>query len=448
MRRINGTFYEAGGAKQLWRFVVTVLASRLLIDLPPNFGTLSANMTVEELIGVIKRTMHGPETWKRGAKPHIIQEVTWHPDPLSISPPMAVRVLSGGQHLLVVTRDSIECYAAETKQRAFVEMRGLKRCASQLLDGGQLLRIAVECAEYLGVRILEIDLRSGNSTALAQLEIPYGIDKVVLCGDVVAITSVIAESGVPTSLVVFNWRLDTYAIFAQTPEVLELTLVPRRVIVCRANFRDASRAEVLVYLMDNLTWHPLDRDGRIIFSVPPQQPPHDYVAVAPHVNHIDCQFKRFQVFARPCPVHEGDYVLSACAVSEHSLSLGDLFRGAFPIAGGVPRCGDMFTFRLSATGVSFERSNMVVASHSNPTSTGYSLERGKIKNTVLDVDMSRRAVRYDLREAGVLSADYTVNTVHVRRMGRTRRGRNLWDNKLVVQLCVLRRWLKMVKLGT
>ncbi|KAJ7176221.1 hypothetical protein C8R43DRAFT_1230394 [Mycena crocata] len=236
LSRVNRHFHALTFSKHLWLSLVRDLASRGLIDAPPD--ELLHTLSKDALIDEIKRVIVGPRTWSSNWELLTIARQLSLPLP-SLSedsdPPTvlhqssgSVHLLPGGRHALLYTGTSRErglaCYGLHST-RCVWEWRRLGWCVGGFAweSNSQKGETAVACIgvsdgnENHSLLVLQINLTTGESRELFHFapEHAMHLHDLELCGDHVAAKAQ-RRAAERVDVLLLNWRRKEFILFPGT----------------------------------------------------------------------------------------------------------------------------------------------------------------------------------------------------------------------------------------
>ncbi|KAJ7240529.1 hypothetical protein C8J57DRAFT_1727082 [Mycena rebaudengoi] len=170
-------------AKHLWIHLIEDLAARRLFDLPHDRSL--QDHTTAELIEEVKKLVIGPRTWSRRSRtpPTILRhiKISLHSDLITIG----LELLPGGKYLAAINDTCIELWHVATCTLIWCLSVRWLRYNFELLDYADTALCAFAALESPGtVKVLSVDLSSGESTEVFAIDIPDGTllaDTLVLC---------------------------------------------------------------------------------------------------------------------------------------------------------------------------------------------------------------------------------------------------------------------------
>ncbi|KAJ7240521.1 hypothetical protein C8J57DRAFT_1478147 [Mycena rebaudengoi] len=173
--QVNKRFRAIALAKHLWIYLIEDLVARRLFDLPHDRSL--QDYTTAELIEEVKKLVIGPRTWSR-RRSRIPPTVLRH---IKISPPRSydllnsLELLPGGKYLAAIYNTRIELWSVVTCVVIWCLQAGWELYTIELLEYADTALIAFETPESCGtVKVLSIDLSSGESTEVFAIDLPEG----------------------------------------------------------------------------------------------------------------------------------------------------------------------------------------------------------------------------------------------------------------------------------
>ncbi|KAJ7240522.1 hypothetical protein C8J57DRAFT_1727076 [Mycena rebaudengoi] len=174
--QVNKRFRAIALAKHLWIYLIEDLVARRLFDLPHDRSL--QDHTTAELIEEVKKLVIGPRTWSR-RRSRTPPTVLRHNDIKIPSPHsdllIGLELLPGGKYLAAIHDTRIELWHVTT--RAVIWCLQVR----QLLYTFELLEYADTALFAFGifespetVKVLSIDLNSGESTEVFAIDLPDG----------------------------------------------------------------------------------------------------------------------------------------------------------------------------------------------------------------------------------------------------------------------------------
>ncbi|KAJ7240525.1 hypothetical protein C8J57DRAFT_1727079 [Mycena rebaudengoi] len=161
-------------AKQLWIHLIEDLVARRLFDLRHDRSL--QDYTTAELIEEVKKLVIGPRTWSRRSRtpPTILRHI-------KISPPRSdfhlssLELLPGGEYLVAYHNTRIELWHVATCVLIWCLEAGWLHYTIELLEYADTVLFAFAASESpQTMKVLSIDLSSGESTEVFAIDLPEG----------------------------------------------------------------------------------------------------------------------------------------------------------------------------------------------------------------------------------------------------------------------------------
>ncbi|KAJ6479934.1 hypothetical protein C8R47DRAFT_1136431 [Mycena vitilis] len=230
LARVNKLFHGISLIKHLWLSVVRELVLARLIDRPMD-GNLEA-LSTGELIGEVRRVLDGPKTWSPGSPipPTLQRQFRFLLDKNAFNAGCSPKLLPGGTHLLVYISgpanhqtSGFEYWEVHTGRRVWKWEHAEYRVVHVVSDlrGAKLVVLIAFFDDHqaYSTLILEVDLVSGDSTALGQSVInPTFSPDPQLREDFVAMNA-FSWGSMPPATVLINWRTAECIVFDSEPIV-------------------------------------------------------------------------------------------------------------------------------------------------------------------------------------------------------------------------------------
>ncbi|KAJ6514283.1 hypothetical protein C8R47DRAFT_569616 [Mycena vitilis] len=224
MGQVNVFFHRLTLSKQLWISLVENLAERFLLDLP--FTRSLAELSLDELVGLVKRTVVGPGTWCPGTSPSVVEQISTPRVGLAEK----VELLPGGRHLVAQFNNRIEIWNVEGDTPLWS-----RPCewdtgyAFEMLEGGR--SVVLFLAMFESLHVIQVPLYGKESHDLFDLRLPAncGVEtniRPVVLGDL--LVQAICCRGRPAvhAFLLVDWRLQKYVLIRYFPPVLPLIWHP------------------------------------------------------------------------------------------------------------------------------------------------------------------------------------------------------------------------------
>ncbi|KAJ7645148.1 hypothetical protein DFH06DRAFT_595115 [Mycena polygramma] len=221
MGQVNVFFHRLTLSKQLWITLVEDLAARFLVDLPLTRSL--AELSLDEVVGLVKRTVVGPATWCLGTSPSVVERISIPTAGLAEK----VELLSGGRHLLVKWSNRIELWSVDSG----CALLWSRRCewdtgyAFDMLEDGP--SVIVFLARFESLHVIQVRFDGTESQDLFDLRLPAncGVEtniRPVVCGGLLA--QAICCRGRPAvhAFLLMDWRLQKYVLIRYFPPSLPL----------------------------------------------------------------------------------------------------------------------------------------------------------------------------------------------------------------------------------
>ncbi|KAJ7240515.1 hypothetical protein C8J57DRAFT_1478142 [Mycena rebaudengoi] len=187
--QVNKRFRAIALAKHLWIYLIEDLVAQRLFDLPHDRSL--QDHTTAQLIEEVKKLAIGPRTWSRRSRtpPTILRQIKgaeW-----GIFPPRSdlllrsLELLPGGKYLAAIHDTRIELWHVATCALIWCLQAGWELYTIKLLEYADTVLFAFEVSESPGtVKVLSIDLSSGESIEVFAIDLPEGTtlsDAPMLC---------------------------------------------------------------------------------------------------------------------------------------------------------------------------------------------------------------------------------------------------------------------------
>ncbi|KAJ7135134.1 hypothetical protein C8R46DRAFT_1325933 [Mycena filopes] len=225
--QVNKYLHELASTKQLWVWVVSDLVSRGLVDLPPDLAL--ETLTKTALIAEIERVVVGPQTWISGP-PTLIRELRRSKaapdsDTLKSFPRRAIiqngnpTLLPGGRYIVFSESRRVLFWDLHTGRQAWSWVGTPELIAKEVTYDMQGPSDAVVCQSLFptglrnfipGLRVLKVNLVTGNAIELFDFHIPKMLSSPKVCGDVVTCQF---PHGPKSMVLVLNWRTVEFVLF-------------------------------------------------------------------------------------------------------------------------------------------------------------------------------------------------------------------------------------------
>ncbi|KAJ7140407.1 hypothetical protein C8R46DRAFT_1233850 [Mycena filopes] len=211
--QVNKSFHALASTKQLWVWVVSDLVYRGLVDFPPGLTLLVETLTKTARIGEIERVVVGPQTWISGP-PTLIRELRRSkaaPDsdtPKSLPRRAIVQngnptLLPGGRYIVFSESRRVLFWDLHTGRQAWSWGPSDAVVCLSLFPTG--LRNLIP-----GLRVLKVNLVSGDAIELFDFHIAKMLSSPKVCGDVVTCQF---PHGPKSMVLVLNWRTVEFVLF-------------------------------------------------------------------------------------------------------------------------------------------------------------------------------------------------------------------------------------------
>ncbi|KAJ7240514.1 hypothetical protein C8J57DRAFT_1727068 [Mycena rebaudengoi] len=269
-------------AKQLWIHLIEDLVARRLVD-PPHDRSLQDHTTAE-LIEEVKKLVMGPRTWSRRSRtpPTVLRHI-------KISPPRSdlllsrLELLPGGKYLAAIHDTRIELWHAATSTLIWRLPARWPVCTFELLECADTALFAFEASESRGtVKVLSIDLSSGESTDVFAVELPDGTlldDRPMLCDGFLLCALIHTELRVHFYLLV-HWHENKAVVLRDLPPtrryfwVTSMKLLPGHIVFTHSDPPHNNRIHVCALVSFYGMWRPAtsvrQREGGIdLRDMPP-----------------------------------------------------------------------------------------------------------------------------------------------------------------------------------
>ncbi|KAJ7273262.1 hypothetical protein C8J57DRAFT_1225526 [Mycena rebaudengoi] len=181
--QVNKHFRAIALAKHLWIYLIEDLVARQLVDLPHDRSL--QDYTTAELIEEVKKLVIGPRTWSRRSRtpPTILRHIKI--SPLRSDLPIGLELLPGGKYLAVIHNTHIELWSVVTCAVIWCRPIRWPWYTFELLEYADTVLCTFAAFETPeSVKILSIDLSSGESTDVFEIDLPDGTrlaDMPMLC---------------------------------------------------------------------------------------------------------------------------------------------------------------------------------------------------------------------------------------------------------------------------
>ncbi|KAJ7240519.1 hypothetical protein C8J57DRAFT_1727073 [Mycena rebaudengoi] len=282
--RVNKRFRAIALAKHLWIHLIEDLVSRRLVDLPHDRSL--QDYTTAELIEEVKKLVIGPRTWSRRSctPPTILRYIEISPSHNIPSNSLRnLELLPGGKYLAAIHDTRIELWHVATGAVIWcLQVRRLLY-TFELLECADTALFAFGTFESSGtVKVLSIDLSSGESTEVFAIDLPDGTlldDRPMLCDGFLLCALIHTELRVHLYLLV-HWHENQAVVLRDLPPtrryfwVTSMKLLPGHIVFTHCDPPHNNRIHVCVLVSFSGMWRPAtsvwQREGGIdLRDMPP-----------------------------------------------------------------------------------------------------------------------------------------------------------------------------------
>ncbi|KAJ7199356.1 hypothetical protein GGX14DRAFT_467872 [Mycena pura] len=254
-------------SKSVWLVLVKDLQRRSMMEADISVSDLS----MQELIDLVKRILSGPETWSFGLACQVSRRVVLHPEFLdgALTGASEAKLLSDGRHVLFKNRDKLECWdvVRDTlvwRHRSAIANYSVIRFAVQTQSAKSgdnfILLICGESREDHGpnnhMEIVALDPQLGTHVVLATAEAPafmalYPSDPPVICNTVVAVAL-----DYRNEYFLYDWHSQRgFLLLVPRGSTCLISLIPGHIILkARSSTADAS-GEYLYVITTDAAFH-------------------------------------------------------------------------------------------------------------------------------------------------------------------------------------------------
>ncbi|KAJ7148317.1 hypothetical protein C8R46DRAFT_1199184 [Mycena filopes] len=219
---VNQLLRAIASTKHLWLLVVQNLARRGLIGPANSWEDLST----EELVDEVRRTVDGPRSWCSGAVATIRRRIAFPLDPDSDG---RADFLHGGKYILLYIKNGcrgLQCWQVLPSRRLWTWRSSTHYVSQAKLDfsrGEFNPLVVLVCVPFTGLEetriiILDVDLKTGDSSEMFVLDLPtadLGLPRLPqISGNIFACTFYFTSGW---SILLLDWSTQKFVLFALAP---------------------------------------------------------------------------------------------------------------------------------------------------------------------------------------------------------------------------------------
>ncbi|KAF7346768.1 hypothetical protein MSAN_01815300 [Mycena sanguinolenta] len=284
--------------KSVWQSLLENLRGRSIIDL--NYIPDVESLSTEDIIGVVRRLLTGPDAWNNPHPSHELvpatREITLHPES-ALTDPQSVKLLPSGRYVLLLNLNQLWCWnVAENRliwtYSAAEEHTRLLAFAAEEPGGGGSLVIMICARTFLPagvsenyVDIVRVNLETETHYSLLIARCPdsltdYPFQQFDIRGDF----AVISIYNAPPRHMVINWQKHSHFVIKDIDG--QIVLLQRHIMVKTSSLD----GEDEIHIVSNDALHSfLDSDCRTLVNT----------------DFIKQSFSSVHVF--DSPLQEGNY---------------------------------------------------------------------------------------------------------------------------------------------